>query len=548
MPIILRRAGLDTPLVAGTLREKQSFAQGPAGEPQPSKKGVVSEALSDRLIEWLGGLTVTQGRHAGKPFQVLPWQREFIQGAFAPDVDEAGLSVARANGKTTLLAGVALASVIEDGPLVQPNAETVIVAASLQQGRILFQHVLAFGGDRLKSKRYRILNNTQHGQIIDRETGASVKLIGSDHKKAHGLAPALTLADEPAQWEAGGDAMAAALKTSRGKIPGSRFIALGTRARNSLHWFSRMLASEAPGKYMQTHAADCLDDPADTAQWARANPSLLHFPDLRAVIQSEARDAANDPGLLASFQSLRLNGGVSEVEGRDMLIQPALWKELMEVPEAPPEGRRVWGIDLGGSAAMSAVACCWGSGRLETLAMFGAEPDLQARSLRDGVGELYETARAAGDLIVSGKRIPDIPALFEEAEARFGGRPDAIVCDRWRIAELKDALDDPSWQAVPLIVRGQGFKDGSEDVRAWRRACAERKVSPVGPAILLTAALAEAVTISDPAGNEKLAKDSEGGRRKNARDDVAAAAVLAVAHARLDKEQAAPKAAYGGLV
>ena len=387
MPIILRRAGLDTPLVAGTLRENLSAPKAPAGEPQPSKKGVVSEALPDRLIEWLGGLTVTQGRHAGKPFQVLPWQREFIQGAFAPDVDEAGLSVARANGKTTLLAGVALASVIEDGPLVQPNAETVIVAASLQQGRILFQHVLAFGGDRLKSKRYRILNNTQHGQIIDRETGASVKLIGSDYKKAHGLAPALTLADEPAQWEAGGDAMAAALKTSRGKIPGSRFIALGTRARNSLHWFSRMLRSEGPGKYMQTHAADCLDDPADTAQWMMANPSLLHLPDLRAVIQSEARDAAHDPGLLASFQSLRLNGGVSEVEGRDMLIQPALWKELLEAPEAPPKGRRVWGIDLGGSAAMSAVACCWETGRLETLAMFGSEPDLQARSLRDGVGE-----------------------------------------------------------------------------------------------------------------------------------------------------------------
>ena len=149
---------------------------------------------------------------------------------------------------------------------------------------------------------------------------------------------------------------------------------------------------------------------------------------------------------------------------------------------------------------------------------------------------------------MSGKRIPDIPALFEEAETRFGGRPDALVCDRWRIAVLRDALDDPSWQAVPLIVRGQGFKDGSEDVRAWRRACAERKVHPVGPAILLTAALAEAVTISDPAGNEKLAKDSEGGRRKNARDDVAAAAVLAVAHAGLDKEQTAPKAAYGGLV
>ena len=125
--------------------------------------------------------------------------------------------MARANGKTTLLAGVALASVIEGGPLVEPHSETIIVAASLPQGRLLFNHVLAFGGEALQSKRYRILNNTQQSQITDRETGATVRVIGSDHKKAHGLAPILVLADEPAQWESGGDAMAAALQDKPGQ-------------------------------------------------------------------------------------------------------------------------------------------------------------------------------------------------------------------------------------------------------------------------------------------------------------------------------------------
>ena len=51
-----------------------------------------------------------------------------------------------------------------------------------------------------------------------------------------------------------------------------------------------------------------------------------------------------------------------------------------------------------------------------------------------------------------------------------------------------------------------------------------------------------------PGGNEKLAKDSEGGRRKNSRDDVAAAAILAVAHAGLDRDQAPASVTYGGLV
>ena len=41
--------------------------------------------------------------------------------------------------------------------------------------------------------------------------------------------------------------------------------------------------------------------------------------------------------------------------------------------------------------------------------------------------------------------------------------------------------------------------------------------------------MAEARVAVDPAGNEKLAKATQGFRRANARDDAAAAAILAVA-------------------
>ena len=73
-----------------------------------------------------------------------------------------------------------------------------------------------------------------------------------------------------------------------------------------------------------------------------------------------------------------------------------------------------------------------------------------------------------------------------------------------------------------------GFVDGAADVRAFRRAFAEAKVTPA-PSLLLRSAMAEARTISDPAGNAKLSKGTQGGRRLRARDDAAAAAVLAVA-------------------
>ena len=49
------------------------------------------------------------------------------------------------------------------------------------------------------------------------------------------------------------------------------------------------------------------------------------------------------------------------------------------------------------------------------------------------------------------------------------------------------------------------------------------------PTKLLRYAMGEARVLMDPAGNAKLAKRAEGGRRSTARDDAAAAAILAVA-------------------
>ena len=65
-------------------------------------------------------------------------------------------------------------------------------------------------------------------------------------------------------------------------------------------------------------------------------------------------------------------------------------------------------------------------------------------------------------------------------------------------------------------------------MRAFRRSCLTGRVTPA-VSLLLRAAMRESVTVSDPAGNEKLAKRGEGGRRSRARDDAAAAAILAVA-------------------
>ena len=154
--------------------------------------------------------------------------------------------------------------------------------------------------------------------------------------------------------------------------------------------------------------------------------------------------------------------------------------------------------------------------------------------MRDGVGGLYSQCREAGDLILAGTAAVHIETLIRAALSRFG-TPAAIIADRWRDAELRDSLQSAGTPFCDLVLRGQGFRDGAEDVRAFRRSCLQAAVVPAALSSSCGSALSEARTVSDPAGNEKLSKSSEGGRRMRARDDAAAAAILAVSHgSRMD--------------
>ena len=479
--------------------------------------------LTTDLVRYLSGLTISQGRLAGQTFTVLPWQRRFVRGAFCNDTQSAALSVARGNGKTALLSGIAAATL--NGPLMVPRGETVIVASSFEQARIAFEHVAAFMGDTLRDKdRWRVWDTAQQARIEDRVTGARVRCIGSDPRRAHGLAPVLVLADEPAQWpETTGERMRAALTTAAGKQPHSRFVALGTRPADSEHWFSKMLAGGAD--YAQTHAARDDDPKFQVKIWRKANPSLRHMPDLETAIRTEAKQAKQDPALLVAFDALRLNMGTLDVEAA-LLIDAPLWASCEG--EAEASGPCMWGIDLGTSAAQSAIGAYWPStGRLECVACFPESPSLSERGLRDGVGSLYVQCAQRGELVTLGQRASDVSMLLQVALDRFG-RPSVVVADRWREAELRDALDKAGVPGAELDVRRMGFKDGGEDVRQFQRAMADGRVTPT-PSLLLRSAMAEARTVSDPAGNSKLSKNAQGGRRKRARDDAAAAAILAVA-------------------
>ena len=151
----------------------------------------------------------------------------------------------------------------------------------------------------------------------------------------------------------------------------------------------------------------------------------------------------------------------------------------------------------------------------------------------------------AGELVQLGGRVVPVGAFLEEVVRRFG-KPQAIAADRWRAGELEDGasevrlgLPEPTW-------RGQGWRDGAQDVRLFRAAALEGKIA-AEVSLSMRAALAEARVVADNSANEKLAKAGEGQKRRRGRDDLAAATILAVAEGvRRGAESPRPRFRYRG--
>jgi len=118
-----------------------------------------------------------------------------------------------------------------------------------------------------------------------------------------------------------------------------------------------------------------------------------------------------------------------------------------------------------------------------------------------------------------GDRTVPIAAWLAEVMAQVEGESvAALIMDRFKQAELGEAIDKAGIRA-PVVWRGTGWRDGSEDCDRFRRAAFDGKVKS-RPSLLLRSAF----VLKDPANNLKLAK-----ARSTGRIDAVQAAVIAVA-------------------
>lgn len=482
---------------------------------------------STKAIRFLESLSIPEGPKAGQAVRLAPFQKQFVKGALADGINVACLSIGRGNAKTALSAGVALGAVKGEWDR-QPRREILIAARTRDQARIAFDFVVGYIRSLPDDEQaaFTIRRSPRLEIEYDGDGGGHfVRAIAADGKTALGSAPTLVLMDERGHWQADqGDALEHALLSGLGKR-GGRALIISTSAADDAQPFSVWLDEEQEGVYRQEHRPTPGLPADDLDSLKVANPGAAYgIGSSLDWLQAQARRAiARGGSTLTSFRLYNRNERVSG-ENRDVLLTVDEWLNCECDPMPPREGSVVIGIDLGGSASMTAAAFYWpDTGRLECLGTFPSNPSLADRGASDGVSGRYVEMHDRGELSTLGdKTVPVAAWLTKVMDHIAGEHVAALTMDRYKQAELGEAIDRAGIRA-PLVWRGQGFRDGGEDAERFRRAAFDGKVR-TAPSLLLRSAFADTVCLRDPANNIKIAK-----ARSTGRIDAASATVLAVA-------------------
>jgi hypothetical protein len=135
----------------------------------------------------------------GRPFELEPFQQIILKGYFA-GVTETLVLLPKKNGKTTLLAALALYHLI-----YTPNANCYIAASAKDQARILYEQATGFvertGTDgkllpQAKALQKRVLLRKGFREVRSRRDSGFIRVLSGDVDTGDGVIPTLALVDE----------------------------------------------------------------------------------------------------------------------------------------------------------------------------------------------------------------------------------------------------------------------------------------------------------------------------------------------------------------
>jgi len=496
---------------------------------------------AEKVICFIETLRAPDGTSVGTPIWLRPWQKEIIEAVYGPQDEEgrrlvrqALLSIARKNGKTSLVACLCLAHLC--GPEAIRNGQLYSLSVDREQASILFNYAasMIYMDDELSS-RLNVIESRK--QIVDPISGSKYTVLSGEKKGKMGKSSSFICFDELAEF--GTDrTLYDALMTSTGAHAEPLVWVFSTQAQHDLAVFSQLIdygeQIKEKGREDPTFKSFLYEIPMDLdiydeANWPLANPALGDFRSLEEM-RNFALKAKSMPSAEATFRNLY---GNQRIDAAAHFITPDLWRGCGGAPDPETFDDRVWwgGIDLSSKNDLSALILVsqaedeiW-----DVLSFFWAPGD-NLRQKEDRDRAPYTVWRDQGFLIAKPGKVIDyawVAAKIGELREEFNIA--GIKFDRWRIADLQRELNavgidnwimgqdwkegdlGPRPDGLCLIPHGQGFKDMNPAVEILEDMLTDKKLRH-GMHPVLTYCAGNVRVQSDPAGGRKFDKLKSTGR------------------------------------
>lgn len=491
--------------------------------PDWAKRGQgVDQAGLDRaeqVIKFIELLRVPSGEGQGGPMRLRPWQKQFIRDLYAPHVDgnrrvrRAILSVARKNGKTAIIAAIALAHLI--GPEAIKNGEIYSAANDREQAGQVFKFLRQLiDADEELSQVLDIVPSTK--TVVCKQNGSFYRALSADAGTKHGLNPSVWIYDELAQSR--NQELYEVMNTSQGARKEPLGIVISTQSPDPEHPLSRLIDDGlvANDATVLVHLY-CADDEAeimDEDAWRAANPALGDF---RSVedLSALAIQASRMPSMEASFRNLYLN---QRVDQNSPLIPRSEWKAC-HTGDTLMLGEDIYlALDLSGVHDLTSLVGISAAVGEERVKAWHWKPHdfLFDHAKRDRAP--YDLWAKDGWLETPPGRAVDYSYVASRiAEIREDYSIRGLAYDRWRIEQLLvefqrigvdafiEGKDKPFDGALRLVPWGQGYRDMSPAVEALEASFIHRRFKHDGNPVLAFC-FANAIAVSDASGNRKLDK------------------------------------------
>lgn len=529
---------------AACARHLRDLQDGPARGLRWNKRAAAHAIAFFEEVLHLNG-----GQYEGELFKLLGWQAFIIGSLYgwhrANDDSRrfrsAYIETGKGSGKSPLAAGIGLHGLTADG---ESRAEVYAAATKRDQAMILFRDAVAMYQQ--SPELLRRLSSSGTGEktwnLAYLATGSFFRPIAADSGQS-GPRPHIALVDELHEHPSNAviEFLRAGFKSRRQPL----LFAITnsghdkTSTCGQFHDYAIQVVEDRATDdafFAFVCSLDAGEDPFESETcWPKVNPSLqeANLPGVDYLRQQviEAR------GLPSKQAVVRRLNFCEWTQAANPWLSPQIWAPAArDYSPTSLHGRRAYaGLDLSSTTDLTALT-------LAVEPLTEAEPwqllcwcwipdaELAQREKDDKV-PYAEWVRQGNLLTTPGPAISKLHVLQRLRQLAADFQILAVGYDRWRIEDLKSLAADADIELPTLVEYGQGYKDMSPAIDTFEeKLLGGQLVHNAHP--VLTWCAANAVIVSDDAGNRKLSKAKATGRI-----DCLLAAVMAIGRATAGHEK-----------